>query len=64
MEYVSPKLLKKFENTHLNVPGNNSKDDVYSLGRTLLETLSFYNKNTFKKSRPSYNEDCEVLKKL
>lgn len=40
MEYVSPKLLVKFKEPNKMVPGNNFKDDVYSLGQTLLEMLT------------------------
>lgn len=42
-EYVSPKLLAKFINTQLVVPGNTFKDDVYSFGRTLLDMLLLTN---------------------
>lgn len=35
MEYVSPKLLVKFKDNKIIVPGHNFKDDVYSFGKTL-----------------------------
>lgn len=34
--YASPKIQNKFKNSNLFVLGNNYKDDVYSLGITLL----------------------------
>jgi hypothetical protein len=36
MEYASPKLYEKFKNIERFVPGNNYKDDVFSLGKTIL----------------------------
>lgn len=38
-EYVSPKLLVKFNDPQRVIPGNNFKDDVFSLGRTILEMM-------------------------
>ncbi len=35
MEYVSPKLLVKFKDNKIVVPGHNFRDDVYSFGKTL-----------------------------
>ena len=34
--YASPKIKNKFKNSNIFVMGNNYKDDVYSLGITLL----------------------------
>eukprot|EP00919_Chromeraceae_sp_WS-2016_P067988 GHVR01161018.1.p1 GENE.GHVR01161018.1~~GHVR01161018.1.p1 ORF type:complete len:106 (+),score=5.12 GHVR01161018.1:417-734(+) len=39
-EYASPKLIVKFKDSSKNVPGNNSKDDVYSFGKTCLEMMT------------------------
>lgn len=36
MEYVSPKLRVKFKDNKIMVAGHNYKDDVYSLGKTIL----------------------------
>lgn len=40
MEYVSPKLLVKFKDNKLLVPGHTFKDDVYSFGKTLYEFMT------------------------
>lgn len=40
MEYVSPKLMAKFKDNKLIVPGHNFKDDVYSFGKTLYEYMT------------------------
>lgn len=40
MEYVSPKLLVKFKDNKIIVPGHNFKDDVYSFGKTLYEYMT------------------------
>lgn len=40
MEYVSPKLMVKFKDNKLVVPGHNFKDDVYSFGKTLYEFVT------------------------
>jgi serine/threonine protein kinase len=40
MEYVSPKLLVKFKDNKVIVPGHNFKDDVYSFGKTLYELMA------------------------
>lgn len=40
MEYVSPKLLVKFKDNKVIVPGHNFKDDVYSFGKTLYELMT------------------------
>lgn len=39
MEYVSPKLMVKFKDNKVIVPGHNFKDDVYSFGKTLHEYM-------------------------
>lgn len=38
--YASPKLQVKFKNSDVIVSGNNYKDDVFSLGVTLIEASS------------------------
>jgi serine/threonine protein kinase len=40
MEYASPKLLEKFKDSRITVPGHHFKDDVYSLGKTIFEFMS------------------------
>ena len=40
MEYASPKLLEKFTDSKITVPGHTFKDDVYSLGKTIFEFMT------------------------
>lgn len=49
-EYASPNLKKKFKYPALKIKTNSFKDDVYSLGVTLLEILTgfkTYNASAF-----------------
>lgn len=39
MEYASPKLVVKFKNQKISVSGQTFKDDVYSLGKTMIEMM-------------------------
>ena len=39
-EYASPKLRDKFINKSSVGPANNTKDDVYSFGKTLYEMMT------------------------
>ncbi len=53
-EYASPKLKRKFKYPNLKMKTNNYKDDVYSLGVTLLETITGlrnYNNYAYDKLR-------------
>lgn len=38
--YVSPRVLLKFKNPNIKIDGITVKDDVYSLGKTILEVIS------------------------
>ena len=56
-EYVSPKLRAKFINQSNVVPGHNTKDDVYSFGKTLYEMMTLKVKNTVSSNQ------FDILKK-
>ena len=68
-EYVSPKLLVKFENNKISVSGHTIKDDVYSYGKTLLEMMTLeigipYKKDILVKLKKNYDDNLVHLLKV
>jgi serine/threonine protein kinase len=69
MEYVSPKLVAKFKDNKIVVPGHNFKDDVYSFGKTLVEMMTLDGSNLLvsrkiKNCLPRYGPDYHHILNL
>jgi len=69
--YASPKLRSKFNNPEKYIQGNNTKDDVFSLGMTMLDMMSLKSliqskdlPNIMEKLKTFYNSELLGLVSL